>query len=91
MLMGTISTGKRLKENLEKMMIDVKANLETSSLNDNKQKMKRVEYTMNRDKKVFEILYKIIMTGMNQNVSHTSISTTEVIKLVVLPILRNLR
>lgn len=91
MLMGTISTGKRLKENLEKMMIDVKANLETSSLNDNKQKMKRVEYTMNRDKKVFEILYKIIMTGMNQNVSHTSINTTEVIKLVVLPILRNLR
>lgn len=73
------------------MMIDVKANLETSSLNDNKQKMKRVEYTMNRDKKVFEILYKIIMTGMNQNVSHTSINTTEVIKLVVLPILRNLR
>lgn len=69
----------------------MKANLETSSLNDNKQKMKRVEYTMNRDKKVFEILYKIIMTGMNQNVSHTSINTTEVIKLVVLPILRNLR
>lgn len=80
MLHGTISTGQKLKENLEKMMIDLKTNLESNSLSDNKQKIKRIAYTMNRDRKAFEILYKIIMTGTNKNVSNNSIITTEVTK-----------
>ncbi|XP_063706489.1 uncharacterized protein LOC134835539 [Culicoides brevitarsis] len=74
MLMGTISTGQKLKENLEKMMSDVKTNLDTTPLSENKQKIKKIEYTMNRDRKAFEILYKVIMTGITKN--DTNITVT---------------
>lgn len=56
------------------MMVDVKTNLEATSLSDNKQKIKKIEYTMNRDRKAFEILYKIIMTGMTKNDTNTSLT-----------------
>lgn len=56
------------------MMTEVKTNLETTSLNDNKQKIKKIEYTMNRDRKAFEVLYKIIMTGMSKNGTNVSIT-----------------
>lgn len=59
------------------MMTEVKTNLESTSLNDNKQKIKKIEYTMNRDRKAFEILYKIIMTGMTKNETNNSVITNE--------------
>uniref|UniRef100_A0A336M8C5 CSON013442 protein n=1 Tax=Culicoides sonorensis TaxID=179676 RepID=A0A336M8C5_CULSO len=77
MLMGTISTENKMKENLYNILNDVKNNVNNTDLTDNKHKIKRIEYIIKRDRKALDLLYKIIMSGLNQNVSQIENETFE--------------
>lgn len=67
MLVGAVSTENQLEENLRKMMQDLATKFTNSSLTVNKQKIKRLEYRIKRDKQAIDILHKVIMTGINMN------------------------
>lgn len=67
MLVGAISTENQLEENLRKMMQDLATKFTNSSLTVNKQKIKRLEYRIKRDKQAIDILHKVVMTGISTN------------------------